>query len=134
MTSSEWDALILPNLKNDFEWVHGMVAAVNALGWGRWEVQDLTNDGATFIIYDDYESNGYVSMYGKSDHPVSNLAEGAAAGIMNIVFRGDVASKPALTPEFYDHLFKGEGNFSAEAVKSKAMGDEYSSFRVTRNS
>lgn len=134
MTSAEWDALILPNLNNQFDWVHGMVAAVNALGWGRWEVQDLSEDGATFRIYDDYESNGYTKMYGKSDHSVSYLAEGAAAGIMNLVFRGDVASKPEFTPDFYDHLFKGEGNFVAEPQKSKAMGDEYTSFRVTRTS
>lgn len=133
MTSSEWDALIRPNLKDDTDWVHGMVAAVNALGWGRWEVEDLSTDGATFRIYDDYESNGYLGMYGKSDHPVSYLAEGAAAGIMNLVFRGDVANKPEFTPEFYDHLFKAEGNFVAHAEKSKAMGDEYTSFRVTRS-
>ncbi len=133
MTSSEWDALILPNLKNEEDWVHGMVAAVNALGWGRWEVEDLSSDGATFRIYDDYESNGYLKMYGESDHPVSYLAEGAAAGIMNLVYRGNVSLKPEFTPEFYDHLFKGEGNFQAHAQKSKAMGDEYTSFRVTRN-
>ncbi len=71
-------------------------------------------------------------MYGTSDHPVSYLAEGAAAGIMNLVYRGDVASKPEFTPDFDDFLFKAEGNFYAEPLKSKAMGDEYTSFRVMR--
>lgn len=132
MTSSEWDALIRPSLQTREDWVHGMVAAVNALGWGRWQVTDLSEDGATFVIHDDYESNGYLAMYGKSDHPVSYLAEGAAAGIMNLVYRGDVAARPDFTPEFYDHLFKAYGNYFAEPLTSKAMGDAHTSFRVTR--
>ncbi|MCA8943243.1 MAG: hypothetical protein KDB80_11840, partial [Planctomycetes bacterium] len=132
MTSGEWDALILPSLKCQGDWVHGMTAAVNALGWGRWQVTDLSVEGATFVIHDDYESNGYLGMYGVADHPVSYLAEGAAAGIMNLVYRGDVASKPEFTPEFYGHLFKADGNYVATPESSKAMGDEFTSFRVTR--
>jgi len=132
MTSTEWDALIKPSLQTKEDWVHGIVAVVNALGWGRWQVTSVSEKEAEFVLFDDYESSGYLAMYGKSDHPVSYLAEGGVAGVMNLVYVGDIASKPALTPEFYDRLFKQPDVYKAEAVKSKAMGDEVTQFRVRR--
>ena len=132
MTSTEWDALIRPNLKTREDWVHGIVAVVNALGWGRWQVTKVTEDEAEFTIHDDYEAVGYLAMYGKSNYPVSFLAQGGVAGIMNLVYIGDIASKPDLTPEFYDRLFKQPNVYKAQSLSSKAMGDEVTSFRVKR--
>jgi hypothetical protein len=34
MQSTEWNALIRPGLASREDWVHGMVAVVNAFGWG----------------------------------------------------------------------------------------------------
>lgn len=133
MTSTEWDGLIKPTLESKEDWVHGMVAALNALGWGRWQATSVNEKEATFSIHDDYESVGYLRMYGQSDHPVAHLAEGAAIGIMNLVYRGDVANRPEFTPDFYDHLFKGEGGFQADILESRAMGDEVTTFRVWRS-
>lgn len=132
MTSSEWDALIRPSLKTREDWVHGMNAVVNALGWGRWQVTALSEDEAEFVVHDDYESIGYLAMYGRADHPVCHLATGGAAGLMNLVYLGDIASRPDLTPEFYDDLFRQEGVFVAEQTTCKAMGDEVTTIRVTR--
>ncbi|HED64887.1 MAG TPA: hypothetical protein ENJ09_04950 [Planctomycetes bacterium] len=132
MTSTEWDALILPSLETREDWVHGLVAAVNALGWGRWQVAELSAEAATFVIHDDYESNAYLGMYGTSDHRVSYLAQGAAAGIMNLVYRGEIESKPRFTPDFYEHLFKADGNFHAEQLTCRAMGEKYTTVRVFR--
>jgi len=130
MTSPEWDGLIKPSLQTKDDWVHGMTAAVNALGWGRWQVTNPSEKEATFTIDDDYESVGHLGMYGETDHSVSHLARGAAVGIMNLVYRGDVAAKPEFTPEFYDKLFKGEGNYESEVLQARAMGDAVTSFRV----
>jgi hypothetical protein len=107
MTSPEWDGMILPMLKTREDWLYGIVACTNALGWGVWKVLDVTPRGATFRIYNDYESVGYRRMYGTADHGISYLATGGAAGLMNLIYLGDIHRKPDLTPEFYDRLFKG---------------------------
>jgi hypothetical protein len=132
MTSTEWDALIRPSLKNDEDWVHGIVAVVNALGWGRWQVTKVSSKEAEFVLHDDYESAGYLGMYGKADHNVSYLAQGGVAGIMNLVYLGRIMDKPELTPHFYDRLFKQQGAYKATAMQSRAMGDDITSFRVAR--
>lgn len=131
MKSSEWNALIRPSLQTPDHWVHGIVAVVNALGWGRWEVTDVADSGATFILHDDYESVGHLAMYGVSDHPISYLAEGAVAGVMNLVYRGDIAGRPDLTPDFYDHLFKSTASYETTCLSSQASGDATTVLRVS---
>ncbi len=132
MNSPEWDALIKPSLKSREDWVHGIVAAVNALGWGRWQVTDLSADEATIVIHDDYESVGHLAAYGESKYPVAHLARGAAMGIMNLVYIGDVESKPEFSEEFYNRLFKSDDSFHSDLLKSRAKGDEVTAFRVYR--
>jgi hypothetical protein len=133
MTSTEWDALIRPSLKTQEDWVHGMVAATNALGWGRWQVTRVSATEAEFVIHDDYESIGHLAMYGRSDHPVSYLAQGGAAGLMNLVYIGNIADKPELTEAFYESVFRRPDVFRAVPLSSRAMGDEVTAFRVFRD-
>jgi len=133
MTSAEWDGLVLPMLKTRQDWLYGIVACVNALGWGTWKVLDVTDSTATFRVYNDYESVGYRSMYGTADHGISYLATGAAAGLMNLIYVGDIHNKPALTPAFYDRLFKAPGVFRAKMNRCMAMGDPYTEIRVVRD-
>jgi hypothetical protein len=132
MISPEWDALVLPMLKTRQDWLYGIVACVNALGWGTWKVLDATPEAATFRIYNDYESLGYCSMYGTADHGISYLATGAAAGLMNLIYVGDIHKKPDLTPQFYDRLFKGAGVFDAVMTRCQGKGDPCTDIRVTR--
>lgn len=132
MESAEWDALIRPQLQSREDWVHGIVAVVNALGWGRWQVTALSEREAEFTLHDDYESVGYCATYGQTDHPVSYLAQGGVAGIMNLVYLGNIAEKPDLTPEFYDHLFGRADVYKAEVLSSLAMGEPVTAFRVKR--
>lgn len=130
MQSAEWDAMIRPSLQNPEDWVHGIVAAVNALGWGRWQVTDVNPTAATFVVHDDYESIGHLAMYGPSDHSVSYLAEGTVLGIMNLVYRGKIADRPDLTPEFYNTMFKSSESYTATCKTSQAMGDAATIFQV----
>jgi hypothetical protein len=132
MTSTEWDALIRPTLKSREDWVHGMIAIANTLGWGRWQVTQVSEKAAEFVLHDDYESVGYLAMYGKSTTPVSYLAHGGVAGLMNLVYLGDIASKPELSEAYYQRLFKSTPGYQAQPLTSRAMGDGVTSFRVTR--
>lgn len=130
MTSPEWDALVRPMLKTREDWLFGIVACTNALGWGIWKVLDVTPDGATFRIYNDYELVGYRRMYGTADHGISYLATGGAAGLMNLIYLGDIHRKPDLTPEFYNRLFKRGPVFQARMTACQAMGDPYTEIRA----
>lgn len=132
MTSPEWDALVKPQLSSKIDWVSGMTAAVNALGWGRWSIAEANDGGATFIIENDYESVGYLAGYGPSERPVSYLAQGAAAGIMNLVFVGNVEQKPTFDVPFYQRLFKSGDSFTASFKGHRTSGADVTTIEVSR--
>jgi hypothetical protein len=130
MTSPDWDALVLPMLKTREDWFHGIFAWWNACGYGVCKVIDVSPAGATVRIYNDYESVGYRRMYGAADHGISYLATGGVAGVMNLIYLGDIHTKPALTPEFYDRLFKRGRAFQARMTACQAMGNPYTEIRA----
>lgn len=132
MVSPEWDALVRPMLKTHEDWVHGIVAVMNALGWGRWQVTKVSRHESEFVIHDDSESVGYNAMYGKAERPVTFLHAGAVAGLMNLIYLGNVAAGPELNDEYYNRLFKQTSGYRAEVKACKAMGDEVTVFRVAR--
>ncbi|MBI2377943.1 MAG: hypothetical protein HYV07_28325 [Deltaproteobacteria bacterium] len=134
MTSPEWDAIVRPMCKTREDWVHGMVAVTNALGWGTWRVHELEPDRAVFRIYDDYESRGYLSHYGASLRPVSFLAEGGCAGLMNLVFAGAIETRPTLDSKYYARVFESDESFRTTQSKSLAAGDPYTEVLVERGS
>lgn len=133
MTSAEWDAVIRPQCQTREDWVHGMVATVNALGWGVWRVHELVPGKKLVVrIYDDYESRGYLGMYGAAERPVSFLAQGGVAGTMNLIYTGDIASKPDLDNAYYARVFDADDSFRVQQTKSLAMGDAYSEIVAER--
>ncbi len=134
MLSQEWEAVVKPMIDSREDWVHGIVAVINALGWGVWRVESLTADEELKVtVANSYESTGYLAARGQSDvGPVCFLATGGTAGIMNLLYHGDITERPALTPEYYSKLFGGEGGFAAEEVACRATGAERCEFLVRR--
>ena len=132
MTSPEWDALIRPTLRTREDWIQGIVAVINALGWGRWQATKVSEAEAEFVLHDDYESVGYLGMYGRSPYPISYLAQGGVAGLMNLVYVGNIAERPELSLRFYDTLFRASEGYAATPTASRATGDEVTAFRVVR--
>lgn len=130
MTSPEWDALVGPTLKTREDWVHGMFAWFNAIGGGTVKVLDVSPTRLIVRMYNDYESVGYRRMYGTADHGVSYVMTGGFAGIMNLIYLGDIHTKPDLTPEFYDRLFKRGRAFQGRMTASQAMGDPFTEIRA----
>ncbi len=132
MVSAEWDAVIKPQCKTDIDWVHGMVATVNALGWGVWRVHEVSPDRLVVRIYDDYESRGYVGMYGDARRPPCYLAQGGVAGIMNLLYEGDIRQKPTMNDEYYVKVFDSDKGFVARQTTSRAQGSEYTEIVAER--
>ncbi len=73
---------------------------------------------------------GYRRLYGTTDHGISYLATGGAAGLINLVYLGDIHRKPDLTPELYNRLFKRGGGFEARMTACQATGDPYTEIRA----
>jgi hypothetical protein len=123
MESAEWEALIKPQCRTREDWVYGMVAVVNALGWGRWSVAEVTGGSRLELVVDgSYESNGYLAAFGTSTVPRCHLVTGGAAGLMNLVYNADITARPELTPDFYVKTFQSAGVFVSREVECRTMG------------
>lgn len=130
MSSTEWDALVRPNCETKEDWIHGVVAVINCLGWGRWQVTKLSRHEAEFVIHNDYESVGYVAMYGRAPFPVTFMAQGVATGLMDLVYAGNIEAKPALTLELYNDLFRDRRPYQGSTEACRATGDDFTIIRV----
>lgn len=133
MTSPEWDAVVEPMIETSADWIHGMVAIINALGWGIWRVEELV-PGRRLVIraYDCYESLGHLRWFGEADRPVEFLVEGGATALMNLVYYGDVSEWDGVDDAKYYDLFKDRGGFDGRLTRSIATGDDYVEAVVTR--
>ena len=130
--SPEWQALVEPMCTTREDWVVGLLAIVNCAGWGRVQCTRLTPDEAEFVVHDDYESVGYMNLYGRADFAPSYLLPGGFRGVMNLVYNGDIHEKPVLTEHFYDALSRREDAFETTVERCIAMGDDVSVYRVAR--
>ncbi|MFT3711086.1 MAG: 4-vinyl reductase [Archangium sp.] len=133
MESAEWEGLIKPMIKTTEDWVYGMVAVVNALGWGRWSVTGLEPGQRLELTVDgSYESNGYLAAFGKSSTPRCYLATGGTSGLMNLVYHANIMGRPALTPELYEKTFRDGRFFVARETECRAMGASACKFVAER--
>lgn len=136
MQSNEWNALIKPMLTIKEDWIHGIVAVANAFGWGFWEIVELNPDKKLVIkITSSYEANSFLRSFGNSKFPISFLASGGMAGLMDIVYTlGLPGSAPiTLDENTYNTISKDPKSFKARQIKCRSLGDEYDLIEVTRN-
>jgi hypothetical protein len=105
------------------DWIHGMVAVVNAFGWGRWRVAELRPDELLRVEIDNgYECAGWLQDYPQSKVPRCYLAAGGVAGLMNLLYVGDITARPELNDRAYAELFRGARSFAARASSCLACG------------
>lgn len=133
MVSVEWDAVVLPMIETREDWAKGMVGVVNSLGWGRYRLLELVpGERLVLRIDDSYEAAGVLESYGKAAHPRCFLAAGGAAGLMNLLYQGDITKRPALTDEYYNEVFGHPQSFRARETRCLAMGDSHCEIVVER--
>lgn len=133
MKSAEWDAVVRPMIETREDWIIGMTAVINAFGWGRWEVDELVpNERLKVRVEDSYEASGWLRDYPRSESPRCYLACGGVAGLMNLLYVGDITTAPDLTEEYYLELFRGGSRFEAEEAACIAQGDAHCEFVATR--
>lgn len=84
--SQEWYELILPMVKEESDYLYGLIAITNGLGWGNWHVLNY-EPGETLEIeaLNGYEALGYLQYRGKAHTPQCYMLTGIAAGIMELL-------------------------------------------------
>lgn len=117
MQSTEWNAMIKPMLQSKEDWVHGITAVVNAFGWGFWEIVKLIPQKELHMrVISGYETNNYLAHFASSSEiPVSFLAAGGTAGIMNLIYNTALASEfITLDEELYRQIALNPNYFRTE--------------------
>ncbi|MBU0501574.1 MAG: hypothetical protein KJ558_11740 [Gammaproteobacteria bacterium] len=133
MGSEAWDGLVRPMIQNREDWLHGIVAVINALGWGIWRVAELVpNERLVVRVWRSYESMGYLRWFGLADHPVDYLVTGVAASLMNLLYEGDITGHPTLDLDYYYRINRSANAFWGEQIRCMAMGQDFSEVVVTR--
>lgn len=133
MLSQEWEAVVQPMIESEEDWVYGIVAIINTLGWGKWRVEHLIPGQRLDVsIENSYESQGWLDQYSKSERPRCYLVQGGCASIMNLLYQGNIRESPALTPESFQTMFHSEESFRCQEVTCRTMGDPVCRFVTTR--
>ncbi len=129
MESDAWDQMIKPMCSDASDWVHGIVAVVNALGWGVWRVEKIDPGKELVIrIYNSYEGVGYRRLYPDTtdEKQLSFLALGAVRGIAHLLWKIDIRERPGLNENLYMRTFNNpKGYWSVEQTHAIAAGDGY---------
>ncbi|HMU38283.1 MAG TPA: hypothetical protein PKE31_04675 [Pseudomonadota bacterium] len=135
MKSAEWDAVVRPMLETREDWLLGLVAIVNCLGWGRWSVESLVPSERLVVrVNDSYEATGWLRDYPRADQGRCFLACGGVAGLMNLLYVGDITQAPELSDAAYRRLFCEEDSFIARETLCIAKGDAVCEFIAERAS
>lgn len=129
MESDAWDQMIKPMCQDVSDWVHGIVAVVNALGWGVWRVEKIEPGKELVIrIYNSYEGVGFRRLYPPEagEKQLSFLAMGAVRGIAHLLWKIDIRERPGLNEQLYMQTFNNpKGYWSVEQTHAIAAGDGY---------
>ncbi len=133
MKSDEWKAIVLPMINKHEDWIVGMIACINALGWGRYTINNLVPDKELVLdIANSYESTYHLKTYGNTAKTGKcYLAVGASVALMNLLYNGDITEYPELDEDFYNHLFLNSSKFIGEEVLCRSKGDNICQIRVS---
>jgi hypothetical protein len=131
--SVEWEGLILPMCRDKADWFHGIVACVNAFGWGCWRTVELVpGERAVLDVYNSYEASGRLAMYGRAEQGSCYLHVGGLAGLMNLLWVGDLTQHPTLDSAYYDEIYSQPEAFYGEEIRCRSKGDDRCTIVATR--
>ncbi len=113
--------------------LHALLAFVNSLGWGKWEVEMPNPSGeTTFVITGNAETNAILKMVGKTKASICFFTEGIVTGLMNLVYNADLTALGELNEECYASLFKADNRFVVVEAKTRMTGEELDKITVAR--
>lgn len=133
MSSNEWNTVVKPFLNSKEDWIKGLLSIINTMGWGYHTVIDLSEKGATFRNYNDFEDLSYLRMYGKSDYPIHWANSGGFTGLMQLIFNtGMVDGHPIETEEGFRQMRRAKKGYKTDMTKGISCGDDFLEVKVYR--
>lgn len=126
MTSPEWEGAVKPYLKTKEDWIKGLAALVNTMGWGYHTAVELSEQKAVFRNYNDFEDLSYVRMYGKSEYPTHWANSGGFTGLMQLVYSTDLLNGEKIeTEEGFREMRRSKIGYKTKMTKSISCGDDF---------
>lgn len=126
MTSPEWEGAVKPYLKTREDWVKGLAALVNTMGWGYHTAVELSEQKAVFRNYNDFEDLSYMRMYGESDYPVHWANSGGFTGLMQLVYNTDLINGERVeTEEGFRAMRRSKAGYKTKMTKGISCGDDF---------
>lgn len=135
MESPEWYDLVVPKCRTREDWLHGIVAVLNCLGWGTWRIERMEPESLLIIrVYNSYEGIGYLRMYPiTEERNISFLGMGGSLGLAHLLWKIDIRARPSLTWDFYmKHFNDSTTNYKVTQTHAIAAGDEYDRFVISK--
>ena len=126
MTSNEWEGAVKPYLKTKEDWIKGLAALVNTMGWGYHTAVELSEEKAIFRNYNDFEDLSHLRMYGESPYPVHWANSGGFTGLMQLVYNTDLLDGVRIdTEEGFREMRRSKVKYKTKMTKSIACGDDF---------
>ncbi|MBI5507995.1 MAG: hypothetical protein HY903_04510 [Deltaproteobacteria bacterium] len=132
LLSPEWEGMVGKLSGDPTQVVLGCAAIARALGFGHWTIADL-QPGRRLVMRSPatYESAYFIARHGRAARGNDYFFQGAVLAVAQLAHRVDWKSKPKLTQEFYQSLFRGGIPWRAEQTRGIAKGDEMSEIVVS---
>lgn len=126
MTSNEWEMAVKPYLKTKEDWIKGLAALVNTMGWGYHTAVELSEQKAVFRNYNDFEDLSYIRMYGKSEYPIHWANSGGFTGLMQLVYNTDLVNGERVeTEEGFRRMRRAKVGYKTKMTKGISCGDDF---------
>ncbi|MCB1143395.1 MAG: hypothetical protein H7A24_08425 [Leptospiraceae bacterium] len=126
MTSAEWNQAVKPYLKTKEDWIKGLSALINTLGWGYHTSVELSENKAIFRNYNDFEDLSYLRMYGKSPYPIHWANSGGFTGLMQLVYKTDITETGKVeNEEGFRAMRRSKDGYRTRMTKGIACGDDF---------
>jgi len=126
MTSPEWEGAVKPFLKTKEDWIKGLAALVNTMGWGYHTAIELSEEKAVFRNYNDFEDLSYIRMYGKNDFPIHWANSGGFTGLMQLVYNTDLINGQTIeTEEGFREMRRSKVGYKTKMTKGISCGDNF---------
>ncbi len=126
MNSPEWEGAVKPYLKNKEDWIRGLAAVVNTMGWGYHTAIELSESRAVFRNYNDFEDLSYMRMYGTNTRPIHWANSGGFKGLMQLVYNTDIVNGENIeTEEGFRAMRRSKIGYKTKMTKGISCGDDY---------
>jgi hypothetical protein len=132
LLSPEWEGMVGSPTGDPLELLTYSCAIARGLGFGHWSVHEF-EPGRRLVLRApaDYESPFYLARYGQSPKPRCYFLQGSALAMMVMAHSVPWSSRPELTPELYQSLFRGKLPWVMEQTRCPTRGDALSEIVVT---